>query len=259
VLFLGYAIGGAGTAGAKPLLIRGVGPTLAGFGVTDTLADPHLQIYSGTNLLLDNDDWAGDAQVAATTPLVGAFALANAASKDAAVVFSRTAGSYTALIYGPGTTSGVVLAEIYDATPTAASTATTPRLINISARTEVGTGGGVLIAGFVIAGTSSKQVLIRAVGPTLGGFGVARTLADPRLDLFRGSGTTAISSNDNWGQATNASQIAAAAATVGAFALPLESRDAVLLVTLPPGTYTAQVSGVNATTGVALVEVYELP
>lgn len=260
LLFLGFALGGTGTTGNKPLLIRAVGPTLAGFGVTGILADPKIQIFSGTSLLLENDDWAGNTQVAALSPQVGAFPLTGATSKDSALVATRPAGSYTAQISGPGTDTGIVLAEIYDGTPADTFTATTPRLINISARTLVGTGSNILIAGFVITGTSSKQVMIRAVGPTLAAFGVGGVLADPRLDLYASSSATSpISSNDNWGQASSATQIAAAAASVGAFALPLESRDAVLLVTLPPGSYTAQVSGVANTTGVALVEVYELP
>jgi hypothetical protein len=171
----------------------------------------------------------------------------------------RPAGSYTAQISGPDPSSGTVLAEIYDATPAAAFTAATPRLTNISARTQVGTGGDVLIAGFVIGGTSSKQVMIRAIGPTLGVFGVTGVLADPRLELYQGGTAAPISANDDWGKASNAAQIAAAGGSVGAFALALESKDAVLLVTLPPGSYTAQVSGPGTTRGTALVEVYELP
>jgi hypothetical protein len=259
VLFLGFVIGGAGATGNKSLLIRGVGPTLTAFGVTAVLADPRMQIFSGASLLLENDDWGGNPQVAVLTPQLGAFALAGPTSKDSALIATPSAGSYTAQISGAGTDVGTVLAEIYDATPASTFTAATPRLINISARTQVGTGNDVLIAGFVIVGASAKQVLLRAVGPTLGVFGVGGVLADPRLTLFQSTSTTAISTNDNWGQASNAPQIAIAAASVGAFALPLESRDAVLLVTLDPGSYTAQVSGVGNTTGVALVEVYELP
>jgi hypothetical protein len=259
VLFVGFAVGGFGTSGNKPLLVRGVGPTLGLFGVTNTLADPKVQIFSGTTMLLENDDWAGDAQVGSVTPEVGAFALAAPTSKDAALVTTRLAGTYSAQISGAGTTPGVVLAEIYDATPANAFTAATPRLINVSARTLVGTGGNVLIAGFVIGGNSSKTVLVRAIGPTLGLFGVSGVIADPKLELFQTGTPVAISTNDNWGAAPNAAQVATAAASVGAFPLALESRDAVLLVTLPPGSYTAQVSGVNNGTGAALVEVYEVP
>lgn len=259
VLFVGFVVGGAGTGGNKPLLIRGVGPTLGAFGVTGTLADPRLQIFSGTTLIQENDDWAGDATITALTPQLGAFALSGATSRDAAMLFNRAAGTYTAQVSGAGTTTGVVLAELYDATPTASFTSTTPRLINVSARTQVGTGANVLIAGFVIAGTSNKSILIRGIGPTLGVFGVTGVLANPRLDIYPNGSATPISSNDDWGTATNAAQVASTSAAVGAFPLALESRDAVLLVTLPPGSYTAQVSGAANTTGVALVEVYEVP
>ncbi len=255
VLFVGFVVGGAGTSGTKPLLFRAVGPTLSVFGVTATLSDPKLQIFSGTNLLLENDDWAGNAQVTALTAQVGAFALAPVTSKDSALALGLTAGPYSAQVSGVGTASGVVLAEIYDGTGT--FTAATPRLINVSARTQVGTGANILIAGFVVGGTGTKTVLLRAIGPTLGVFGVPGVLVDPKLQLF--TGTTLLQENDNWGAASNAAQIATTSAAVGAFALELASRDAVLLLTLQPGSYTAQVSGVNNTTGAALVEVYEVP
>ena len=158
-------------------------------------------------------------------------------------------------VVGKAGGTGIALAEIYDATPAGTFTATTPRLVNVSARTQVGTGGGILIAGFVIGGTTAKTVLIRGIGPTLGVFGVTGVLDDPQLQLY--SGTTLLRENDNWG---GDAQISATGASVGAFALANPaSKDAVLLVTLPPGSYTAQISGVNASTGVALVEVYDVP
>ena len=262
VLFVGFVVGGAGTSGNKPLLFRGVGPTLSVFGVTGVLADPKLQIFSGTTLLLENDDWGGNAQVTALTPQVGAFALSPVTSKDAALAPTLAAGSYTAQVSGVGTATGVVLAEIYDATAASALTAATPRLINVSARAQVGTGANILIAGFVVGGAGTKTVLVRAIGPTLGVFGVPGVLADPKLDLYQNGLATPIASNDNWGASTNAGQIVTASANVGAFALALESKDAVLLLTLPPGSYTAQISGVGSAavnTGAALVEVYEVP
>lgn len=254
---MGFAVGGE--AGSLPLLMRAVGPTLGVFGVTGVLADPKLQVFSGSSLLLENDDWAGDAQVTAVSPQIGAFGLAAADSKDAALYGPRPSGAYTAQVSSTAPGSGIVLAEIYDATPPGTARPNSARLVNVSARTLVGTGGDILIAGFVIGGTSGKTVLIRAVGPTLGGFGVDGVLADPKLELFQGGSATAISTNDNWGAASNAAQVAAAATSVGAFPLALESKDAVLLVTLPPGSYTAQISGVNNTSGAALVEVYEVP
>jgi len=129
------------------------------------------------------------------------------------------------------------------------------RLANVSARGWVGTGDNVLIGGLVVGGSTSRTVLIRALGPALTAFGVPGMLADPRLRLYRGS--ELVAENDNWGGDPLA---AAAARAVGAFAVTdAASRDAVLLLTLPPGVYTALVSGVNNTTGIALVEVYEVP
>jgi hypothetical protein len=261
VLIVGFVVGGSGTSGSKTLLIRGVGPTLGQFGVPGVLADPRLQVHAGQPpvLLVENNDWAGDPQVTSVTAQLGTFGFASTASKDAALVLNRGADAYTAQISGPGNEEGVVLAEIYDATPAGAFTATTPRLINVSARAQVGTADNILIAGFIIEGNTSKKVLIRAIGPTLGLFGVPGVLADPKLALFRNGATGNINENDNWGAVGNAAEVAEAARSVGAFALTLESKDAVLLVTLPPGAYSAQVSGVNATTGAALVEVYEVP
>ena len=124
---------------------------------------------------------------------------------------------------------------------------------NVSVLKHLGTG---LTAGFVIGGTGAKTVLIRAVGPTLGGapFNVGGVVADPQMTLF--TGPVAVATNDNWG---GTAQLTAAFAQVGAFALPANSRDAALLATLQPGNHTVQVSGVGGTTGVAIVEVYEVP
>jgi len=113
-----------------------------------------------------------------------------------------------------------------------------------------------LIPGIVIQGTTPKTVLIRAVGPGLAAFGVTGTLTNPRLRIYRGE--TLLHDNDDWSQAQNSSQVASAAGSVGAFALTSGSRDSALLVTLPPGAYTAQVSGSDGGSGVAIVEVYEV-
>lgn len=252
-LIVGFAVGGGSSN--KPVLLRGVGPTLAAFNVGGALVDPKLELYSGSTKVNENDDWGGNAQIASIGTQVGAFAYAGDASKDSALynpAFSP--GSYSVWITGNGGATGIALAEIYDATPAASITTTTPRLTNVSARTQVGSGDDILIAGFVIAGSSNRTVLIRAVGPTLDVFGVPGVLANPKLELFNGS--TRIYENDDWGGAAVYSQ---AFAATGAFALPTNSQDAVLLVNLAPGNYTAQVSGVGGTTGVALVEVYEVP
>ncbi|MGH7956747.1 MAG: hypothetical protein ACREH8_07020, partial [Opitutaceae bacterium] len=255
-LIVGFAISGSGAAGTKPVLLRGVGPALSVFDVPGLLADPKLELYnSGSVKMSENDDWAGNAQISAIGAQVGAFDLGSSTSKDAALYNAAfNPGSYSVQITGNGGTTGVALAEIYDATSSGTFAATTPRLANVSARTQVGTGDDILIAGFVISGQAPKTVLIRAVGPTLGTFDVTGALGDPKLELFAGS--TKINENDNWG---GGAVLSDAFKSVAAFDLPLASQDAVLLVTLQPGSYTAQVSGVGNTTGVALVEVYEAP
>jgi len=128
------------------------------------------------------------------------------------------------------------------------------KLLNISARGYVGTGADFLIGGFVVGGTDPKTVLIRASGPALAAFGVAGTLSDPELQLYRGS--TLLSANTGW---QGDPQVSAAASLVSAFAWTNpSSADSALLLTLQPGAYTAQVSGASGDTGVSLLEVYDV-
>lgn len=246
-LIVGVAVGGSG---ARPLLVRGVGPGLAAFGVGGALADPSLAVFRGSQAIAANDNWGGTAALSAAFSAVGAFPLA-AASLDAAITDAFPAGAYSVQVTGRGAASGVSLAEIYEAPggPEAASA----RLVNVSARAAVGTGADILIAGFTVFGPTSRTLLIRAAGPTLAEFGVAGALDDPVLRVFAGSAV--IAANDNWDRDL---VLAAAAIAVGAF--PLNSRqDSALLLTLPPGSYSAQVTGARDATGVALIEIYEMP
>lgn len=254
-LIVGFVVGGVGTAGNKPLLLRGVGPSLTKFGVTGVLADPRLALFRDGQQLAGNDNWDGNATVTALGTQLGAFSLDGPTSRDAALVAFPDTGGYTVQVTGADATSGTALAEIYDGST--AFSATESRLINVSARTEIGASTGPLIAGFVVAGPVARTVLIRAVGPSLAAFGVRNAVADPRLTLFRGA--TALLSNDQWYDAPNAVALATAAAQVGAFRLPPTSADAGLLITLPPGNYTVQVAGPENATGSVLVEVYEVP
>jgi hypothetical protein len=250
---LGYVIGGSGTSGPKPLVIRAAGPSLAALGVTGTLDDPKFELFAGSTKTGENDNWGGAATVANAMAGVGAFAFTGPGSRDAAVLTNITAGADNSVrIAANGTGTGTVIAEIYDASPAETFTASTPRLINVSVLKHLGTG---LTAGFVVSGSGTKTVLVRAIGPTLGAapFNVQGVVADPQLTLFLGA--TQIGANDNWGGGPT---LAAAFAQTGAFALPANSRDAALVATLAPGSYTVQVSGVSGTTGVALVEVYEV-
>jgi sugar lactone lactonase YvrE len=262
ILIAGFVVGGSGASGSQSLLVRASGPALAPFDVAGTLPDPELQLYStssGSSLVATNTGWAGNSEISSAAAAVGAFPWVDSASHDAALLETLTPGPYTANVTGEAGDSGVALAEVYDATPGGSYTLATPRLVNISARVQVGTGGNTLIAGFVIGGSTSKTVLIRASGPALGPFGITGALPDPQLSLFQGNSggtSTLLQSNTGWG---GDAQIAAIAASVGAFSWGASATpDSALLVTLPPGAYTAQVSGASGDTGVALVEVYEV-
>lgn len=250
-LIVGFTIGGSGTSGTKTVLGRAIGPGLASFGLAGTLADPVLQAYSGTSLIGANDNWSGS-DVANTAASLGAFALTTG-SRDAALLSGALApGAYTVQISGNGGTSGLALAELYDTTANTAFTSTTPRLANVSSRTFVGTGDATLICGFVVSGSGQRRVLIRAVGPGLAAWNLSNLLADPQLALY--SGASKIAENDNWDASTQPAQ-----QSVYAFALTPGSKDAALVATLNPGAYSVQLSGANGTTGVALIELYELP
>lgn len=273
VLIAGFVVNGDTP---KQVLIRAIGPGLSTtFGMAGTLTNPRLGIFrhneSSETQVAQNDDWgtpvgggaSADAIKAAST-LVGAFELEDG-SQDAVVLATLAPGVYTAQVSSADSTTGVALVEVYDVdnhTPFSPQ-----KVVNISTRGEVGTGSGVLIAGFVIDGSASKKVLIRANGPglTLVGVGADMALADPKLTLYRATTvngaqvSTVVRENDDWETGNSAALVAAATASSGAFAVKSGSKDAAILITLPPGHYTAQVSGTGGTTGLALVEVYEIP
>lgn len=200
---------------------------------------------------------------------VGTFGYNAAGSADAAVGVNVSSGDnsvrISSAVANPAGADGVVgtpddirvtgpvLAEIYDATPSANLTETTPRLVNVSVLKHIGAG---ITAGFVIGGSKEKNVLVRAIGPTLGAapFNVSGVMADPQLTL--NAGNIRIAANNDWG---GSATLVAAFAQVSAFALPPTSKDSALLATLGPGNYTVQVSSAGTASGLALVEVYELP
>lgn len=156
-----------------------------------------------------------------------------------------------------GTTAPVVSAGVALRAASSQRTAT-ERLLNLSSRGFVGAGDNVMISGFVLAGAQSHTLLIRGIGPTLAGYGVAGALSDAYLRLRNEAGAT-VERNDDWEISNNAADVPEAAKAVGAFALPSGSKDAALLITLPPGSYTAELSGVRGATGIGLLEIYELP
>jgi len=227
------------------------------------MATPELQLYSSSgSLLLQNNGWGGSTSLSGAFAQVGAFDLA-AGSHDTALMESLAPGPYTAQVVSQTANSGVALAEIYDADGCAPAN----RLINISARAFVGTGSNILIGGFVIGGLTPQTVIIRADGPSLAEFGLTGVLANTVLTLSNSAGT--IATNSGWNNppaggaaATGAVVIqpltAALSSKVGAFALTAGSGDSAIVATLPPGAYTAQVAGADNSTGIALVEIYEL-
>jgi len=251
VLVAGFVVGGSVP---KKVLVRAIGPSLGAFNVSGVLANPLLNLYRGASIIESNDNWGGNAEVLAASTQVGAFPL-TAGSLDSALLVTLSPGIYTAVISGVNAGTGVALVEVYDVD--VPDPFTPQKVLNLSTRGEVLTGDRMLIAGFVVNGSSPKKVLVRAVGPTLGGFGVTGVLADPILRIVQG--TTVVRENDNWEAGNNVMLINEAASKAGAFALPTGSKDAAVLLTLPPGTYSAQVTGTGTTTGVSLVEVYEVP
>lgn len=245
-LIVGFAINGTG---AKQILVRGIGPTLAQYGVNAPVADPDLALYGNAGDQLGaNDDWGGTATLANAFARVGAFPLPTD-STDAALLTSLPGGTYTAQLEPKGGT-GIALVEAYDEDP-----ATSPaRLVNVSARSFAGTGENVLTVGFAITGDQPGTVLIRAIGPSLSTRGVQGVLSNPVLNLFSADGTNLGTNDDWWYDAGWASVFSA----TGAFALTPGSLDSALVVMLPPGSYTAQASGADNGTGVALIEVYQV-
>jgi hypothetical protein len=242
----------------KPVLVRAVGPTLSQLGVSGVLTNPRLDIFrQGTaTAISSNDDWGGPAALVDAFSQVGAFALP-ANSRDAAILTNLAPGVYTAQVTGVGSASGVALVEVYDLDqqqPFAAE-----KVVNISTRGEVGTGERQLIAGFVVSGSTSKQLLIRAAGPALTKIGLSASavLANPMLQLRTTSGAT-VRENDDWSVGNDPLLVQRAAARVGAFPFDAGSRDAAMLISLQPDTYTVLVSGAGTATGIALIEVYEI-
>jgi hypothetical protein len=250
VLMVGFVTIGS----HKSVLIRGVGPTLKSFGIQNALVDPTLVLYDASGATAANDNWENSNDgglIPATSARSGAFSLPSG-SDDSALIATLNQGVHTISVAGSDGGAGIALAEVYDIDANFDA-----RLLNLSARARVFPGEGQLFAGFVIAGNTAKTVLIRGVGPTLAAFGVRDALADPKLSVFAGS--TLVASNDNWETGTSTpEQLMTSSAQVGAFTLLRGSKDASLLITLPPGAYTAQLGSVDNTAGIALIEIYDV-
>jgi endo-1,4-beta-xylanase len=238
----------------KRVLVRGIGPGLAAFGVSGVLARPELSIRrQDGSVVMSNRGWDTDGagvNVAAMGATVGAFPLA-AGSADCAVVATLAPGAYTAPITSADGATGAALVEAYELDGGAGA-----RLKNLSTRARVAPGAGVVIPGMVIAGENARTLLVRAVGPGLAEFGVTGALARPSLVVM--AGLQAVAANAGWETTSDVAAITAAAQRAGAFALQPGRADAALIVTLPAGAWTIQVTGADGGTGVVLIEVYDI-
>jgi uncharacterized protein YkwD len=234
-----------GTAGKK-VLIRAIGPTLTDFGLPGALPDPTLELFQGNVSVATNDDWRNSLQQAE----IQNSGLAPAKDAESAIIATLTPNqNYTAVVRGKNGQFGLAVVDAFDLDQAAAS-----KLANISTRGFVGLNDNAMIAGVIVGptGGGSINVLVRALGPTLSDFGVAGALVNPTVDLVNASGTV-IRSNDNW--KSDPSQMAQIQA---ANLAPQHDSEAALVQALPPGAYTAVVRGAGGTTGVGLVEVYNI-
>lgn len=248
VLILGFAIKGPE---AMRVLIRGVGPSLRSFGITDPLVRPQLTIYNANqDSIAENRGWRTTSDpegLAQAMKLVGAFALSSA--DDAALVLSLAPGSYTAKISGLNEGKGVALGEVY------ALDQGRSRLINLSVRGTVGAGDDVLIPAFVVAG-GSRMLLMRTIGPGLAQFGLSSgLLLKPAMELRRDS--TLLETNQGWMSGFDPAAVQARTPGLGAFPLSQQSADAAVLKSLSLGAYTVTAKGADGGTGIALVEIYD--
>jgi len=262
LLVAGFATAGTASEGRR-VLVRGIGPALRqpGYGVSGALAGTQLKLYDAGSVLLDSNA-AWDAGLVTIFAELGAFGLP-LGSTDTALLRRFPAGRYTASVQSADASAGVGMVELYDSEMGTAGL----RLANLSARAQVEPGERVLVCGFVVVGKESSTVLLRGVGPALARYGLSAPLAKPVLTVFDDKGRV-IASNTGWqsGLAHGDSSVVAGVepATdaimdgVGAFYYNQGAADCALVLTLPPGLYTAQVGGVAGSSGVGLVEVYEI-
>jgi hypothetical protein len=230
------------------------------------MSDPTLTLFdqqtTPSTVIGQNDDWR-TTQVGGviTSDQAGAIAASGKIPKDeheSAIIATLPPGAYTAIVSGKNNATGIALVEVFDLDPSSDS-----KLANISTRGETLTGDYVMIGGFTIDGSLPKKVLIRALGPDLSPAGVKGALTDPTLTLFdqKTTPSTVIGQNDDWqttqlGGVITSDQVADITATGK---VPQDSHDSAIIATLAPGAYTAIVEGKNGVSGVALVEVYEIP
>ena len=243
VLISGFLVSGPGT---KAVVVRALGPSLSGFGLSNVLADPVLTVYDSSGAsIASNDNWQTNG--GATFIAQNGLAPSNP-SESAALVTNLSPGAYTVVVTGKNSTEGISLAEVYEI-PRPGGTS---QLVNVSGRSFVGTGDNVLISGFVVGDVGSATVVVRALGRSLASFGVSNPLSNPVLTIYDSKGF-AIASNDDWQRDPNNVVFLPKNGLA-----PPNAFDSALVLHLPPGAYTAIVRGANGATGNAIVEVYHL-
>ncbi len=240
VLIGGFIITGTDP---KSVVLRALGPSLSGFGVSGVLANPVLSVYNSSHTLIaTNDNWQTDPNHF----IVESNELAPTNLAESATALSLAPGAYTVIVTGKDSPPGIALVELYDISPLSHST-----LGNISTRGAVGMSDDVLITGFIVGDVGSSTVVVRAIGPSLASHGVSGVLSDPTLTIYD-SGGSVIASNDNWLDDVNWIDVRKNALS------PIDQRESALVLHLPAGKYTAIARGANGATGNALVEVYGL-
>lgn len=239
----GFIITGTGP---KHLLLRAIGPSLTQFGVPGALADTVLELHGPSGFVtVTNDNWRDDPVQEA---LIQATGIAPPNDLESAIDVTLAPGSYTAVVKGKNDTSGVGLVEVYDLHPSAPS-----KLANLSTRAFVSTGDNIVIAGFTLGhNTGTGRVAVRGIGPSLGAMGISGALANPTLQLRDANGMLLIANNDWQDNPTQAAELMAAGLA------PTNDLEAGLVAALPSGAYTALLAGYINSTGVGVVEVYDL-
>ena len=223
----------------EEVVLRGIGPSLP---LTGSLPNPRLELHDSTGALIaSNDNWMESPQ----KDEIISRSLAPNDDLESALLVELAPGSYTTILSDAGGATGIGLVELYTTNPAAVANP-----VNISTRGFVQTGDDVMIGGFIIGGTNTRHLAIRAIGPSLAVAGVTNPLLDPVLELHDQNGAL-METNDNWKE--NQAEVEATGLAPG------DDRESVIVTTLSPANYTAIVRGVNGTTGVALVEAYDIP